>query len=139
MEDIAEKISRLLSSPDGMEKIRAAMAAMGAAPPDGGGTAEEPPLPPLPTPAPATPTAPAPATGGGILGGDAALLGKLLPLLGDLRQENDDTRLLQALRPYLHGEREQRLDETIRLMRFARLLPLLREQDTGDRGGDTHG
>lgn len=38
----------------------------------------------------------------------------------------DDTALLKALRPYLHGEREKKLDEAIRLMELSRLLPLLR-------------
>ncbi len=38
----------------------------------------------------------------------------------------DDTALLKALRPYLHGEREKKLDEAIKLMELSRLLPLLR-------------
>ncbi len=38
----------------------------------------------------------------------------------------DDTALLKALRPYLHGEREKKLDEAIKLMELSRLLPLLK-------------
>ena len=53
------------------------------------------------------------------------MLQKLLPLLGSMNRETEDTRLLRALRPYLHAEREQRLDQAIQMMRIAQLLPLL--------------
>ena len=38
----------------------------------------------------------------------------------------DDAALLKALRPYVHGEREKKLDEAIKLVELSRLLPLLR-------------
>lgn len=38
---------------------------------------------------------------------------------------DNDTALLKALRPYIHGEREKRLDDAIKLMELSRLLPLL--------------
>lgn len=133
MDDLNEKIARLLSSPDSLQKIQSAMAAFG-------GTPAEPAAAPPPSPTPS----PAPSSGLP----DLAALAKLAPLLGSLGQDNDDTRLLQALRPYLHGEREQRLDDTMRLLRLTRLLPLLQEQGIlsgmltgGDRqgGGGGHG
>ena len=40
-------------------------------------------------------------------------------------KDNQDTRLLRALRPYLHGEREKRLDEAIRLLQMAPLLQMI--------------
>lgn len=125
-EDMGEKIARLLSSPEGMAKIRSAMAAFGggdipsaaaAAPAATPAAAAEPPIPAVPKPDTA---------GGGLP--DAAALTRLLPLLGSLNKDDDDTRLLQALRPYLHGEREQRLDEAVKLLRLSHLLPLLQAQ-----------
>ncbi len=125
-EDMGEKIARLLSSPEGMAKIRSAMAAFGggdipaaaaAAPAATPAAAAEPPIPAVPKPDTA---------GGGLP--DAAALTRLLPLLGSLNKDDDDTRLLQALRPYLHGEREQRLDEAVNLLRLSHLLPLLQAQ-----------
>lgn len=110
MEDLNEKLTRLLSSPEGMEKIQSVMAALGGALPQ-----EEPP------PAEATPPPPAET------GVDMAALSKILPLLGNLNQENEDTRLLAALRPYLHGQRAERLEESMRLLRLMKLLPLLTE------------
>ena len=112
MEDLSEKLAGLLSSPEGMQKIQSAMAALGGALPQ----EETPPPPPS-----------------GESGPDLAMLGKILPLLSNLNQENEDTRLLSALRPYLHGQRAQRLEESMRLMQLMRLLPLLTE------GGRAHG
>lgn len=113
MDDLNDKLTRLLSSPEGMQKIQSAMAALGGALPQ-----EE-----------APPTPPPPAD----MGIDMAAISKLLPLLGNLNQENEDTRLLSALRPYLHGQRAQRLDESMRLMQLMKLLPILTE------GGRAHG
>ena len=144
-DDMGEKIARLLSSPEGMAKIRSAMAAFG------GGDV---PLPPSPAAAAAESTAPAaepsrpaspqpePSAAGGLP--DAAALTRLLPLLGSLNKDDDDTRLLQALRPYLHGEREQRLDEAVKLLRLSHLLPLLQTQGLfggkpAEGGGAAHG
>ena len=116
MDDLNEKLTALLTSPEGMAKIQAMMSAFGeaAAPP------------PTPPPAPATEGLP-----------DLTALTKVLPLLSGLGQEDEDTRLLQALRPYLHGQREKRLDESVRLLKLLRLMPLLQEQGIlggGDRG-----
>ena len=113
MEDLNEKLTRLLSSPEGMEKIQSVMAALGTAVPP---TEETPPPPPAPPPSP-------PMTGGV----DMAAISKVLPLLGQMNQESEDTRLLAALRPYLHGQRAERLEESMRLLKLMKLLPLLQE------------
>lgn len=129
MDDLSDKINRLLSSPDGMAKIQAAMASLGGMP-------EQPPAAPSAAPAPSSPPGTATPSGGeSPTGGrlpDLSMLTRLMPLLGNINQDDDDSRLLQALKPYLHGDREQRLDEAIRLLRLARLLPLLREQGGAD-------
>ena len=118
MEDLNEKLTRLLSSPEGMEKIQSMMAALGGSLPQ-----EE------PSPQPPTAVPPPPPAETGV---DMAVLSKILPLLGNLNQENEDTRLLAALRPYLHGQRAERLEESMRLLRLMKLLPLLTE---GGRAG----
>ena len=115
MEDLNEKLTRLLSSPEGMEKIQSVMAALGGALPREDAPQE---------------TALPPPAAGGI---DMAALSKVLPLLGQMNQENEDTRLLAALRPYLHGQRAERLEESMRLLKLMKLLPLLTE------GGVRHG
>ena len=122
MDDLNEKLNRLLSDPEGLAKIQAAMSALG-----GGDT-------PLPTPPPTS--TPAPSSAGGF---DPALLGRLMPLLSGMNGDNEDTRLLEALRPYLHGDRAGRLDDTMQLLRLARLLPLLQEQGVFGIGGGSRG
>lgn len=113
MEDLSEKLTQLLSSPEGMSKIQSAMAALGGMM----GEEESPPPPPPPQET---------------VGVDIAAISKILPLLGNMNQENEDTRLLAALRPYLHGQRAERLEESMRLMKLMKLLPLLTE------GGRSH-
>ena len=109
MEDeLSQKIDRLLNSPDGMEKIRSTMAALGISMDD--------------VAAPEAPPEPPPSTeDNGLLSG---LLG-LAPLLGSLGQEDQNTALLRALRPYLHDGREKRLDESLKLLQLLKVLPLL--------------
>jgi hypothetical protein len=115
MEDLSEKLTQLLSSPEGMQKIQSAMSALG------GMMGEDTPPPPSPPPA-------------ADMGVDMAAISKILPLLGNLNQENEDTRLLAALRPYLHGQRAERLEESMRLMKLMQLLPLLTEGGRANGG-----
>lgn len=123
MDDLNEKLNRLLSSPDGLQKIQSAMAALGG---EGG----VPLTPSPPSPPPAAPPA------GEMNLPDLSTLAKLTPLLSGMGKEDDDTRLLRALRPYLHGPREKRLDETVQLLRLTKLLPLLQDQGVlGTRKG----
>ena len=123
MDDLNEKLTGLLSSPEGMAKIQGLMAALG------GGEAALPPVsapPASPAPPPAVSTPASAAMEGGLP--DMGALMKLMPLLSGMGQDTPDTRLLLALRPYLHGEREKRLEETMGLLRLMRLLPLLQEK-----------
>ena len=53
----------------------------------------------------------------------------LMPLLGSLKSEDETTRLLDAIRPFLSEERRLKLDKAKKLIRIMRLLPLLREAD----------
>ncbi len=134
MDDLNEKITRLLGDPSSMAKIQSMMAALG-----GGDTPTPTETPPPPPSAPpqAPPSDPAPSLAIDGLP-DLGMLAKLAPLMGAFSKEDDDTRLLQALRPYLHGEREQRLDDTMKMLRLTKLLPLLQEQGifgkTNERG-----
>ncbi len=115
-DELSRKIEHLLNSPDGMETIQNMMAALGM-----GGNTETPPSSPVePTPVVQS----TPADDGGMLSG----LLSLAPLLGSLGQDDQNTALLKALRPYLHGGREKRLDESLKLMQLLKLLPLLQEK-----------
>lgn len=54
---------------------------------------------------------------------------KLMPLMNSFREDDETTRLLKALRPFLSEPRQKKLDEAIRLMRIMKLLPLLKNTD----------
>lgn len=142
MDDMGQKLNDLLNSPDAMAKIQNMMASLGL---DGAGGGSESPAPPPAAPSPAYPqaeTAPVPASqpvssdAGGALGGLGSMLGgldmsavmKLAPLLGAFNQDDDNTALLKALRPHLHGEREGRVDDAIKIMHLVKLLPLLQDK-----------
>ena len=58
---------------------------------------------------------------------DPALLGTLMSAVGAMTGENDEIRLLKALRPLLSPERQPKVDTAIRLVRLAGLFPLLRD------------
>lgn len=96
----------------------------------------------------------APAGGGSGLGALSSLLGgsgannsgmngdllsmavKMGPILGALRQEDDSTRLLRALRPMLRPARQKKLDEALKLLQLLRALPLLKQSGIlGSLGG----
>lgn len=129
MDDLNQKISDLLNSPDGMARIQSMMDALGL----GGSGDDAPasipdnPAPPREPAASQTPSFPVPASGGGGLP-DMSVLLKLAPLLGGLNKEDENTALLKALRPYLHGDREKRLDDAIQIMRLMKVLPLIQEK-----------
>lgn len=124
MADIGEKLQALLSSPDGMEKLQSAASQLqgilGDSDVAGDLLTKLAGDPQISAPAPAPP----PKTGGM----DLTLLTKAAPLLQAMQAEDDSTKLLEALRPYLHNERQKRLDEAMEIMKWLRLATLLKQQ-----------
>lgn len=75
-------------------------------------------------------------SGGGINGDLLGMVAKMGPVLGALRQEDDSTRLLRALRPMLRPTRQKKLDEALKLLQLLRALPLLKQSGIlGSLGG----
>ena len=52
---------------------------------------------------------------------------KLMPLLSMANQEDDTSRLLAALRPFLSEEKCRKLDSAKRMLKIMKLLPALKE------------
>ena len=112
MSELEEKLNALLSDPNSMAQVmqmaQQLSGAMGeqkaAAPPP-------PPSPPVQQPVPDL---------GAALGGlDPKLLGKLLPLAGELGTENSAAmQLLNALRPFLKEEKQGKIQRAARLARL---------------------
>ena len=59
-------------------------------------------------------------------------LTQIMPLFSSLRQEDDTTRLLSALRPFLSEEKRAKLKNAKRILQFMKLIPLLKESGLVD-------
>lgn len=151
MDGLNEQLSQLLSDPNSMKQLQNMIGALGLS----GGQGESPPPPAETASAPAERSASMPdlsALAGmlGSLGGLGqtaqqpapqsqstalstpgpdmlAMMTRLAPLLGQLNQEDDSTRLLRALRPLLSEARRQKIDEAVKILQLMRLLPMLRD------------
>lgn len=56
-----------------------------------------------------------------------SLITSLMPLLSGINKEDDTTRLLNSLRPFLSHERQAKLDGAIKLIKVIKLLPIIKE------------
>ena len=63
---------------------------------------------------------------GGIDPSMLSMIMKFIPLMQSVNAEDDSTRLLRSLRPFLREERALRLDSAVRLLGIMKLLPLLK-------------
>ncbi len=107
MDDLSEKLSGILNDPEAMRDIAALASQLGV---ESSGVHKE---ESRPDPTPPDDT--------------AAQMMKLMPMLGTLRQEDDTTRLLDAMRPFLSEERRQKLDRAKRLIKVMKLMPLIKD------------
>ncbi len=113
MDDIAGKISELLSSPDGMERIKNLADSLFGSNAPQEQRADEPPV-----------------DGGGFSLPDGLDIGKLMGIATVLGNQKPDRRsqLLLALKPHLSQERCERVDKAVKFLKIAAILPLLKEQ-----------
>lgn len=133
MDDLASKLNDLLGSSDGMDKIRNLASMLGAS-----GKSPEPqqearqPEPHQAEPRQADSRQESPLAGLSALipEGDGDLMRmmmKMAPLLAHFRQEDDSTRLLRCLRPFLSEPKQKKLDEAVKLLQFMRVIPFLKD------------
>lgn len=107
MDDISSLISSVLENPELTEKLKEVAGSVF------GGEAEE------PKQAPASPP---------VNGDMLSVISKFAPILSAVNQEDDNTRLLNALKPFLEDERRKKLDEAIKIMRILHVLPILKQE-----------
>lgn len=108
-DDLSEKLSGILNDPEAMQEIAALASQLGMDSPGVHKEEEKPPEPPARS------------------DNTAAQLMSLVPMLGSLKQEDDTTRLLDAMRPFLSEDRRQKLDKAKRLIKVMKLMPLLKD------------
>jgi len=110
MEDISKKISEILNDPEAMSRLQnlAGMFDNGS-----DNTAQ-------------SSAAPQPDEDQGFDGAEmlsAAM--KFMPLLKRLREDDEASAFLKALRPLLSPERQQKLDEALKIQQIMKLVPML--------------
>ena len=125
MEDISEKISALLESPDGMNRLKSvAESLLGNGFSGDGNKAEE----------------KKEEQGFSVPDNLLQNIGNMQGIMrsaGILGKEQKDSRveLLRALKPHLSEERAKKVDRAISILKIASLLPILREEGLLDTFG----
>ncbi len=56
-----------------------------------------------------------------------SMMTRLVPLLSDINKEDDTSRLLLALKPFLSEERKKKLAQAEKIIKIMKLLPLLKD------------
>ena len=109
MENIQDKIAGIMADPEALKQVQDLGKMLGL------GSDE--------------PSSPAPEVKPNIdLSGEAlGAVTKLMPLLSMANQEDDTSRLLAALRPFLSEEKCRKLDSAKRMLKIMKLLPALKE------------
>lgn len=113
MDDLTEKISGILNDPESMKQVRQMAESLFSS-----SKAEE---------------VNKPNDLSALLGGegmpDPQQLELLLGLFSKLKSNNDDntSKLLLALKPHLSGDRCERVDTAIKILKLLELLPLIKE------------
>lgn len=113
MSDIASQINSILSDPEMMKQIQSLSGLLGQS--DSKDNISQ--------------ALPQPSSPLDILGADGMQsVMKLMPLISRIQQEDDTTRLLNAIKPFLSEPRQKKLDEAIKLIRIINLVPLIKQQ-----------
>ncbi|MCD8382561.1 MAG: hypothetical protein LUC30_06550 [Clostridiales bacterium] len=120
MAEFEEKLNEILSSPQAMEQIMSlANSLSGGSPPSETDASEG----AAPSSAPAD-----------LLGGlEPATLGRLSSLLSVYQQQGDErTQLLEALRPFLKENSQERLERAVHITRISRVIQAALSMFRGD-------
>lgn len=72
-------------------------------------------------------------TGQNGFGFDLNLLLQLQKIFSSMQEEDDNTKLLLALKPHFREERREKIDQAVQMLRLFSILPLLK--DSGLLGG----
>ena len=107
MSELQDTINQIMRDPEAMRQVQSLGEKLG-----------------LSGNAPAQPAPPSAPSGNAEM---MTALSKLAPLMSSVAPNDETTALLNALKPFLSGEKLQRLQSAGRLIRLVRMIPLLRE------------
>lgn len=112
MSDIQDKINQILNDPEALKQVQSLGAQLGLS---GSAPVNQAPKPPD-------------TNSGDMMGA----LAKFAPMMSGFAQDDDVSRLLNALRPFLGEEKQQKLDRAQRLMKLVRIIPLIKDSGIFD-------
>lgn len=114
MDDLASKINEIMSDPEKMKEIQNLGRMMGL------NTDNSSPTPP---PKKAQPIPKQNVQTNDFWGIDPSVISRLAPILTSVNREDDTTRLLDAMAPFLSAERREKLEKIKKMLVIIRLLP----------------
>lgn len=115
MADIQDKINEILSNPEALRQVQSLGEQLGLA-----GNAPEKPKP--------TENKKELSLPNELLNDDITKsLFKILPAVKSIGSEDNTTRLLNALRPFLSCEKQEKLDKAKKMLKLFKILPLLKD------------
>ena len=121
MDDINKAISDILGSEEGRKNLQSVASMLGMELPQN-----------IVPAAPNPPQQQQQQQQSGLAGLDPQAIMKISQLMQRMNSDDDNTRLLKALRPHIYNQKK--LDEAIRILQLLSLLPALRE--SGIFGGE---
>ena len=121
MDDINKAISDILGSEEGRKNLQSVASMLGMELPQN-----------IVPAAPNPPQQQQQQQQSGLAGLDPQAIMKISQLMQRMNSDDDNTRLLKALRPHIHNQKK--LDEAIRILQLLSLLPALKE--SGIFGGE---
>lgn len=108
MSEIQDKINQILSNPEALKQVQSLGEQLGLSKP-------EPPKPAVQ----ATPD---------FLNDDMLkTLTRLAPVMQSVKGDDNTTNLLNSLRPFLSVEKQRKLDQAQKMIKFIRIIPMLKD------------
>ena len=111
MSEIQDKMSEMESNPEALKQVQSLGEQLGLA----NTNSEQ----PKPQPKPVQPEIP----------GDDILrtVTRLAPVMNSFKRDDDTTRLLNSLRPFLSREKQEKLDRAEKMIKFIKIIPMLKD------------
>ncbi|HCB95039.1 hypothetical protein [Ruminococcus sp. YE282] len=115
MSEIEDKINQILSNPEALKQVQSLGKQLGL-------SGFEPPPPPKPS------TVPSGLSNSNAISDDMlSTITRIAPIMQQMKNEDDTTRLLYALKPFLSGDKQKKLENAEKMIKFIRIIPYLKD------------
>ncbi len=113
MSELQDKINQILSNPEALKQVQSLGEQLGL-------SQKQEPAPPQKKPESLLPD--------NIMSGDMLkTITRIAPLMSTLKSDDNTTRLLNSLRPFLSEDKQVKLDRAEKMLKLLKLMPLLKD------------